>query len=50
MAYTLRENKEMQQMCKNVGFKVRIPVGESESVIEMDLCGRAAAGIGSMLQ
>ena len=37
VAYTLRENKEMQQMCKKVGFKVRIPVGESESIIEMDL-------------
>ena len=37
IAYTLRENKEMQNMCKKVGFKVRIPVGESESIIEMDL-------------
>jgi acetyltransferase len=37
VAYTLRENKEMQNMCKKVGFKVRIPVGESESIIEMDL-------------
>jgi acetyltransferase len=37
VAYTLRENKEMQAMCKQVGFKVRIPVGESESIIEMDL-------------
>jgi acetyltransferase len=37
VAYTLRENKEMQQMCKKVGFKVRTPVGESECVIEMDL-------------
>ena len=37
VAYTLRENKEMQNMCKKVGFKVRIPVGESESIIEMKL-------------
>ena len=37
VAYTLRENKEMQQMCKKIGFKVRIPVGESESIIEMEL-------------
>jgi acetyltransferase len=37
VAYTLRENKEMQNMCKKVGFKVRIPVGESESIIEMEL-------------
>ena len=37
VAYTLRENKDMQQMCKKVGFKVRTPVGESECVIEMDL-------------
>jgi acetyltransferase len=37
VAYTLRENKEMQQMCKNVGFKVRTPVGESECIIEMEL-------------
>ena len=37
VAYTLRENKDMQSMCKKVGFKVRIPVGETESIIEMDL-------------
>jgi len=37
VAYTLRENKEMQQMCKKLGFKVRTPVGESECVIEMEL-------------
>ena len=37
VAYTLRENKDMQHMCKNVGFKVRTPVGESECIIEMDL-------------
>jgi acetyltransferase len=37
VAYTLRENKDMQQMCKKVGFKVRTPVGESECIIEMDL-------------
>jgi acetyltransferase len=37
VAYTLRENKDMQTMCKKVGFKVRTPVGESECVIEMEL-------------
>jgi acetyltransferase len=37
VAYTLRENKDMQQMCKKVGFKVRTPAGESECVIEMEL-------------
>jgi acetyltransferase len=37
VAYTLRENKEMQQMCKKIGFKVRTPVGESECIIEMEL-------------
>jgi acetyltransferase len=37
IAYTLRENKEMQQMCRKVGFLVRTPVGESECVIEMKL-------------
>ena len=37
VAYTLRENKDMQAMCKKVGFKVRTPVGESECVIEMEL-------------
>jgi acetyltransferase len=37
VAYTLRENKDMQQMCKKVGFLVRTPVGESECVIEMNL-------------
>jgi len=37
VAYTLRENKDMQQMCKKVGFKVRTPVGESECIIEMEL-------------
>ena len=37
VAYTLRENKDMQRMCKTVGFQVRTPVGESECVIEMDL-------------
>jgi acetyltransferase len=37
VAYTLRENKDMQHMCKKVGFKVRTPVGESECIIEMDL-------------
>ncbi len=37
VAYTLRENKDMQHMCKKVGFEVRTPVGESECVIEMSL-------------
>jgi acetyltransferase len=37
IAYTLRENKEMQQMCRKVGFQVRTPVGESECIIEMKL-------------
>jgi acetyltransferase len=37
VAYTLRENKDMQHMCKKVGFQVRTPVGESECVIEMEL-------------
>jgi acetyltransferase len=37
LAYTLRENKDMQHMCKKVGFQVRTPVGESECVIEMNL-------------
>ena len=37
VACTLRENKDMQHMCKNVGFQVRTPVGESECMIEMDL-------------
>ena len=37
VAYTLRENKDMQHMCKKVGFQVRTPVGESECIIEMDL-------------
>ena len=37
IAYTLRENKDMQQMCKKIGFDVRTPVGESECVIEMAL-------------
>jgi len=37
VAYTLRENKDMQHMCKKVGFQVRTPVGESECIIEMEL-------------
>ena len=36
VAYTLRENKDMQHMCKKVGFQVRTP-RESECVIEMNL-------------
>jgi acetyltransferase len=37
VAYTLRENKDMQHMCKKLGFLVRTPVGESECMIEMNL-------------
>lgn len=37
VAYTLRENKDMQQRCKKAGFQARTPVGESECVIEMEL-------------
>jgi len=37
VAYTLRENREMQQMCKKLGFQVHTPVGESECTIEMNL-------------
>jgi acetyltransferase len=37
IAYTLRENKDMQHMCRKVGFQVRTPVGESECIIEMKL-------------
>jgi acetyltransferase len=37
VAYTQRENKDMQHMCKKVGFEVRTRVGESECVIEMNL-------------
>lgn len=35
VAYTLVENKEMQHMCKKLGFKLRTE--EAECVIEMDL-------------
>jgi acetyltransferase len=37
VAYTLGENKDMQQMCKKIGFKIRTPATECECVIEMDL-------------
>jgi acetyltransferase len=37
VAYTLRENKDMQRMCKKLGFQVRQDMGESECVIEMTL-------------
>jgi acetyltransferase len=37
VAYTLRENKDMQHMCKKLGFQVRQDLGESECVIEMAL-------------
>ena len=37
VAYTLRENKDMQHMCKKLGFKVQTDLGESECVIEMEL-------------
>jgi acetyltransferase len=37
VAYTLRENKDMQKMCKKLGFQVRTDLTDSECVIEMDL-------------
>jgi acetyltransferase len=37
VAYALRENKDMQNMCKKLGFKLRNDLGESETVIEMKL-------------
>jgi acetyltransferase len=36
-AYTLRENKEMQNMCKKLGFQVRQDQDGSECIIEMNL-------------
>jgi acetyltransferase len=36
-AYTLQENKEMQQMCKKLGFQVRQSTEDTECVITMDL-------------
>jgi acetyltransferase len=37
VAYTLLENKEMQHMCRKLGFEVRQSVEDSECVIEMKL-------------
>jgi acetyltransferase len=37
VAYTLRENKDMQHMCKKLGFQIRQDLGDSECVIEMGL-------------
>jgi acetyltransferase len=37
IAFTLQENREMQHMCKKLGFSVRHRAGESECVIEMNL-------------
>jgi acetyltransferase len=37
VAYTLRENKDMQHMCKKLGFTVKTDAGESEAVITMKL-------------
>jgi acetyltransferase len=37
IAYTLMENKEMQHMCKKLGFQVRQSLEDSECVIEMSL-------------
>jgi acetyltransferase len=37
IAYTLRENKDMQHMCKKLGFQVHQDLAESECVIEMTL-------------
>jgi acetyltransferase len=37
MAVTLQENKDMQHMCKKLGFQTQNTLGESECIIEMDL-------------
>jgi acetyltransferase len=37
VAYTLLENREMQTMCKNLGFQVNRSTEDSECVIEMNL-------------
>jgi len=37
VAYTLRENQDMQAMCKKLGFQVRDLPGDTECVIEMNL-------------
>ena len=37
VAYTLRENRDMQHMCAKLGFSVRQAVGESECLIQMKL-------------
>jgi acetyltransferase len=36
-AYTLQENREMQRMCKKLGFEVSHTMGESEVLIDMNL-------------
>jgi acetyltransferase len=37
VAYTLHENREMQRMCKKLGFEVSNATDDSECVIEMNL-------------
>ena len=37
VAYTLLENKEMQHMCKKLGFEVHQSMQEAECSIVMDL-------------
>lgn len=37
MAYALQENKDMQNMCKKLGFRVSHEPGESECILEIDL-------------
>ena len=37
MAYALQENRDMQAMCKKLGFRVRHMSGDNECIIEMDL-------------
>ena len=37
VAYTLLENREMQHMCKKLGFEVHHSPGDSECSIEMKL-------------
>ena len=37
VAYTLLENKEMQHMCKKLGFKVHQSIEDAECVIQMEL-------------
>ena len=37
MAYALQENRDMQTLCKKLGFRVRHMPGDNECIIEMDL-------------